>query len=53
MPQGTSVSEESAPEVWEVPGADGMSLGTINVDVDGASPGQVMAPGVFFRIGPW
>jgi hypothetical protein len=34
----SSVPEESAPEVREASGADGESLGAVNIEVDGASP---------------
>jgi hypothetical protein len=35
---GAPALAESAPEVREAPGADGASLGTITVEVDGAGP---------------
>jgi hypothetical protein len=43
--QGTPALEESALEVREAPGADGVSLGVGGIQVDGASPSQVMTLG--------
>jgi hypothetical protein len=36
VPRGTLALEESAPEVWEALGANGVLLGAISVEVDGA-----------------
>jgi hypothetical protein len=38
VPWGTLAPAESTPEVWEALGADGVSLGTISAEADGASP---------------
>jgi hypothetical protein len=38
VPRGTLASVESAPEVQEALGANGALLGTIGIEVDGASP---------------
>jgi hypothetical protein len=51
VPRGTQALEESSPEVREAPGADGVLLGAISVEVDGAIPWPGDDARVCFGIG--